>query len=132
MKDFDKLRTRLVQFGGWQQVWQYARMGVLWTGVKSLVSCAASGRSLKSAYPTITKQVDKILVRRYCHILGENKDWQELIEHVSIHKLNYRKAEEAKKNPKGYYNYIINTFQNDVSIKRFKYSWQQGGACLAA
>ena len=29
MKDFDKLRTRLRQFGGWRLVWQYARMGVL-------------------------------------------------------------------------------------------------------
>lgn len=56
MKDFDKLRTRLRQFGGWRLVWQYARMGVLWTGVKALASCAVSGRSLKSAYPAITKR----------------------------------------------------------------------------
>ena len=74
MKDFDKLRTRLRQFGGWRLVWQYARMGVLWTGVKALASCAVSGRSLKSAYPAITKRVDEILVRRYSHILEENKD----------------------------------------------------------
>lgn len=74
MKDFDKLRTRLRQFGGWRLVWQYARMGVLWTGVKALTSCAVSGRSLKSAYPAITKRVDEILVRRYSHILEENKD----------------------------------------------------------
>ena len=74
MKDFDKLRTRLRQFGGWRLVWQYASMGVLWTGVKALASCAVSGRSLKSAYPAITKRVDEILVRRYSHILKENKD----------------------------------------------------------
>lgn len=74
MKDFDKLRTRLRQFGGWRLVWQYARMGVLWTGVKALTSCVVSGRSLKSAYPAITKRVDEILIKKYRHILEENKD----------------------------------------------------------
>ena len=34
-------------------------------------------------------------------------DWKNLTEHVSIHKLNYRKAEEAKENPNGYYRHII-------------------------
>ena len=32
--------------------------------------------------------------------------WQELVGHVAIHKLNYRKADEARKNPKSYYNFI--------------------------
>ena len=36
------------------------------------------------------------------------EDWEELIEHVSIHKLNYRKAEEAMKNKNGYYWHIVN------------------------
>ncbi|WP_302293178.1 hypothetical protein [Leyella stercorea] len=80
MKDFDKLRTRLVQFGGWQLVWQYARMGVLWTGVKALASCATSGRSLKSAYPAITKRVDEILIKKYRHILEESKDRHQRLE----------------------------------------------------
>lgn len=80
MKDFDKLRTRLVQFGGWRLVWQYARMGVLWTGVKALASCATSGRSLKSAYPAITKRVDEILIKKYRHILEESKDRHQRLE----------------------------------------------------
>ena len=30
--DFDRLIARFRQFGGWRLVWQYVRMGVLWTG----------------------------------------------------------------------------------------------------
>ncbi len=30
-------------------------------------------------------------------------DWNELVAHVSLHKLNYRKASEVSKNPNGYY-----------------------------
>lgn len=57
MVDFDRLITRFRQFGGWRLVWQYVRMGVLWTGVCSLIRCA-----LKTAYPVITEKVDRILV----------------------------------------------------------------------
>lgn len=57
MVDFDRLITRFRQFGGWRLVWQYVRMGVLRTGVCSLIRCA-----LKTAYPVITEKVDRILV----------------------------------------------------------------------
>ena len=57
MVDFDRLITRFRQFGGWRLVWQYVRMGVLWTGVCALIRCA-----LKTAYPVITEKVDRILV----------------------------------------------------------------------
>lgn len=73
MIDIDKFIARFRQFGGWRLVWQYARMGVLWTGVVTLVRCALQGKSLKTAYPTITRKVDDILVRRYRHILEANK-----------------------------------------------------------
>ena len=36
MLDFDNLKSRFRQFGGWRLVWQYIRMGVLWTGVSVL------------------------------------------------------------------------------------------------
>ena len=75
IKDFDKFKARFRQFGGWRLVWQYARMGVLWTGVKALLRCAINGKSLKSAYPVITKSVDEILTKKYRHILDENRDW---------------------------------------------------------
>ncbi len=37
----------------------------------------------------------------------KENDWNELVAHVSLHKLNYRKAAEASKNPKGYYWRIV-------------------------
>ena len=73
MVDFDRLITRFRQFGGWRLVWQYVRMGVLWTGVCALIRCALKGRSMKAAYPVITERVDRILIRKYRHILDEKK-----------------------------------------------------------
>ena len=73
MLDFDRLRSRFAQFGGWRLVWQYARMGVLWTGVWALMRCALKGVSMKAAYPVITKKVDERLILRYRHILDDNK-----------------------------------------------------------
>ncbi|WP_167639552.1 capsular polysaccharide synthesis protein [Segatella hominis] len=35
------------------------------------------------------------------------EQWRDLINHVSIHKLNYRKVGEVSKNPRGYYWYIV-------------------------
>lgn len=47
---------------------------------------------------------------RYCFLLGNSLKmdfdkgaWDDLIAHVSINKLNYRKAEEASRNNNGYY-----------------------------
>ena len=73
MRNFVILKNRFFQFGGWRLVWQYARMGVLWTGVCALIRCAIHGKSFKAAYPTITQKVDDILIARYRHILDENK-----------------------------------------------------------
>ena len=73
MVDFDRLITRFRQFGGWRLVWQYVRMGVLWTSVCALIRCALKGKSLKAAYPVITEKVDGILIRRYRYILDEMK-----------------------------------------------------------
>ena len=73
MVDFDRLITRFRQFGGWRLVWQYVRMGVLWTGVCALIRCALKGKSLKAAYPVITEKVDRILIRKYRYILDNMK-----------------------------------------------------------
>lgn len=35
------------------------------------------------------------------------EQWQDLIDHVSIHKFNFRKVEEALKNPYSYCAYIV-------------------------
>lgn len=73
MKDFDRLITRFRQFGGMRLVWQYAKMGVLWIGIKEIVKCALKGKSFKSVYPVITERIDRILVERYGGINAETK-----------------------------------------------------------
>lgn len=74
MKDFDRLITRFRQFGGMRLVWQYARMGVLWIGIKEIVKCALKGKSFKTVYPIITERIDRILVERYGNIKAETND----------------------------------------------------------
>lgn len=44
---------------------QYARMGVLWIGVKEIIRCAIKGKSMKAVYPKITERVDEILRKKY-------------------------------------------------------------------
>lgn len=73
MKDFDRLITRFRQFGGMRLVWQYAKMGVLWIGIKEIVKCALNGKSFKTVYPVITEKIDRILVERYRGINAETK-----------------------------------------------------------
>lgn len=69
MFDFDRFVSRFFLFGGWRLVWQYVRLGVLWTGCKALLGCAFNGRSLKEAYPIVTRRVREVLVRRYGRII---------------------------------------------------------------
>ena len=65
MKDFDRLISRWRQFGGVRLVWEYAKMGVLWIGVKEIVGCILHGRSFKTVYPRVTTLVDKLLINKY-------------------------------------------------------------------
>ena len=65
MQDFDRLIIRLRQFGGLRLLWQYLRMGVLWTGIRECLRCIANGRSLKYVYPAITRKIDKILTEKF-------------------------------------------------------------------
>ena len=65
MRDFDRFIKRFREFGGLRLVWQYAKMGVLWVGVKEIVKCLLHGRSLKAVYPEVTRLVDKELVNKY-------------------------------------------------------------------
>ena len=62
---------RFLQFGGLRLVWQYAKMGVLWSGGKALLHCAWHGQSLKTAYALVTQKVDDILLDRYQYVLDE-------------------------------------------------------------
>ncbi len=65
MQDFDRLIARFKQFGGMRLVWQYAKMGVLWLGIKEIIRCILHGRSLKAVYPVVTRLVDQELVNQY-------------------------------------------------------------------
>ena len=65
MLDTSRLITRLRQFGGLRLLVQYARMGVLWTGIKACLRCLWEGRSLKQAYPVITRKIDDMLIAQY-------------------------------------------------------------------
>ena len=65
MQDFDRLIARFRQFGSMRLVWQYAKMGVLWLGIKEIIRCILHGRSLKAVYPVVTKLVDQELVNQY-------------------------------------------------------------------
>lgn len=76
--DFYRLANRYHQFGGWRLVWQYTKMRVLWTGVIELAKCVLHGCSFKVAYPAITKNIDKRLLRQYQYLfdLLEKEDTQ--------------------------------------------------------
>ena len=67
MQDFDRLIIRYRQFGGIRLLWQYARMGVLWTSIKECIRCLVNGRSFKNIYPVITRRIDSILTERYAN-----------------------------------------------------------------
>lgn len=67
MQDFDRLIIRYRQFGGIRLLWQYARMGVLWTGIKECIHCLVNGRSFKNVYPVITRRIDNILTEKFAN-----------------------------------------------------------------
>lgn len=60
MIDFDRLRIRFKLFGGWRLIVQYAKMGVLWIGVKEIIRCAIKGKPMKANCQNITQRVDEI------------------------------------------------------------------------
>jgi len=79
MRDLDRLIVRFRQFGGMRLVWEYAKMGVLWVGVKEVIRCAIKGRSFKCVYPVVTKRVDEELIKKYGNARkGDLKDLSEV------------------------------------------------------
>ncbi len=65
IKDFDRFLVRFRQFGGWRLLVQYARMGVLGTGIWEILRCVFRRQSLKQVYPKITRKVGEILLEKY-------------------------------------------------------------------
>ena len=53
--------------------------------------------------------IGRILTARW----NTNEDrWNDVKAHVFLHKLNYRKADEAAKNPRGFYNVLFTQKEN--------------------
>lgn len=63
--DFEKLRTRLSQFGGIRLVIEYAKLGVLGTVVKGVFRCLVKRQSFKQIYPEVLEKVEPMLIKRY-------------------------------------------------------------------
>lgn len=99
MRDLDRLIARFRQFGGMRLVWQYAKMGVLWVGIKEIIGCILHGRSLKTVYPVVTKLVDKELVNKYANA---NETQSEIAANTNVnHSLNQRAVASDLNSPSG-------------------------------
>lgn len=71
--EMKKLLRRFRQFGGMRLVWEYARLGVLGTGIKAFFRCAKNGESYKQIYPALMSEVEPFLRRKYLPVLQERK-----------------------------------------------------------
>ena len=72
--DFKKLVSRYRQFGGFQLVIEYAKIGVLWPAVKAGMRCVVRRQSFKQIYPAVLKKVEPILQNRYLPVLQSKKE----------------------------------------------------------
>lgn len=68
--DFKKLINRYRQFGGLQLFWEYAKLGVLWPGVKAGVRCLVKGQSFKGIYPEVLRIIEPYLIERYSPVVS--------------------------------------------------------------
>lgn len=73
--DFKKLSTRFRQFGGFRLLWEYAKLGVLWIGVKAFLSCLVKRESFKGIYPEILRKIEPNLQDRYKPVLQCKKEY---------------------------------------------------------
>ena len=71
--DYRILKVRFRQFGGMRLLRQYARIGVLWTGIKALFHCIVKRKSFKTIYSELLTKVEPFLVRRYKSVMIERK-----------------------------------------------------------
>lgn len=69
--DFKKLITRFRQFGGLRLLWEYARIGVLLTGMVEFFRCLVTRRSFKEIYPKVLKKVEPYLADRYTSLVHD-------------------------------------------------------------
>ena len=72
--DYKRLTTRFRQFGGMRLVREYARLGVLWTGVGAFFKCLKKRQSFKHIYPELLAKVEPFLTQKYLPVLKERKE----------------------------------------------------------
>lgn len=63
--DFQKLKNRYQQFGGFRLVIEYTKLGVLWPVIKGFFKCLVKRQSFKQIYPEVLRKVEPILIKRY-------------------------------------------------------------------
>lgn len=73
MKDFNILKRRFRDFGGWRLVKEYAKLGIVPVVVKTFCRCVIKHESLRVIYPAIREKVCPMLVAKYKHIIKESK-----------------------------------------------------------
>lgn len=71
MRGFTLFLKRFRQFGGMGLIIEYARLGILWPGVKALCNCLIKKQSFKVIYPTILHKVEPMLARRYRPVMHD-------------------------------------------------------------
>ena len=71
--DFKKLSMRFKQFGSCRLLWEYAKLGVLWTGLKAFFRCLVKRESFKSIYPEILCKIEPYLEQRYAPVVSSCK-----------------------------------------------------------
>lgn len=84
--DFKILVTRFRQFGGLRLVIEYAKLGVLWVGIKAFFRCFVRGQSYKAIYPKVLKIVNPVLINRYSFLMRER------MSEVSLERLDHNRS----------------------------------------
>lgn len=83
--DFYKLITRFRQFGGLRLLEEYAKLGVVCTGIKAFFKCAVKRQSFKSIYPVILQRVEPFLVNKYKPLLRSRMEFYTEKEFGHLH-----------------------------------------------
>jgi hypothetical protein len=73
MKEYNLLKRRFREFGGWRLVKEYAKLGIVPVVVKTFCRCVIKHESLRVIYPAIREKVCPMLVAKYKHIIKESK-----------------------------------------------------------
>ncbi len=63
--DFNKLKSRYKQFGGFRLIIEYSKLGAMWPAIKAGVRCVLKRQSFKQVYPAVLEKVEPFLIQKY-------------------------------------------------------------------